>query len=624
MSKAIEALNAFVGASPNAPQAPDAFIKLGWCNIRMSEVQAQPPEKAKALAAARSSYEQLMQRFPNHALQPQGVFERARVIAMQGDVNGAMNELRRFTADQRLKDAPVAPMACLRLSALLRSQNRAPEAADVLDKCRQAHEAKMTADPARALWVPLVQYHHGLALKEAGKLPEARAVLDIVVKAHPTRPEGIEAGLRFGQALKDEGLQKVTAAQQLLKQPGRNPQQQAEDRKKLDEGFQLLRQAVTYLEGRAEALKQPKPDAPARARMLYDAAWAARALADKEVEDARDKLVQDKWQKMKDEVAKKTAPGQQPPVVAMPEVPLSAVPLQEGEKKVRAIYQALIGAFPDLESNVDARFELAELLTEREEHDAAIKLLKEALDKEPPPEMTEKVRLRLGVCLAAKGDTKAAIEQLQPLAKNEKSPLRAQAVYRIGEVYMQAKDYAAAEKELKQFRDFGPFQNVPGITDRALLRLGHALGQLKQWDPSRQAHEQVVGRFPGSPWVHEARYGIAWAHQNKGEFDQAVNVYTQVTTGTATELGARAQLNIGLCRLAQKRFPEATTALLIVPFTYDYPELSSIALLEAARALAEDRQRDKAIQVLQRLLRDHPDSESARAARERLEELKKG
>src|SRR5262249_32831775 len=191
-------------------------------------------------------------------------------------------------------------------------------------------------------------------------------------------------------------------------------------------------------------------------------------------------------------------------------------------------------------------------LSERGEHDPATKLLQEALDREPKEELTERIKLRLGICLAAKGDTKAALTQLDPIVKNEKSPLRAQGTYRAGECHMQAKNYTEAAKELAKFRDFGPFQNLPGLTDRAMLRLGHALGQLKQWDTSRQAHERVVNGFPQSPWVNEARYGIGWAHQQKGEHDQAVNAYNLVTSAVVTEMGARAQLNIGLCRLAQK------------------------------------------------------------------------
>ena len=51
--------------------------------------------------------------------------------------------------------------------------------------------------------------------------------------------------------------------------------------------------------------------------------------------------------------------------------------------------------------------------------------------------------------------------------------------------------------------------------------------------------------------------------------------------------------------------------------------LSAVALLEAARALSEDKQRERAIKILQRLLRDQPNTESAEVARKRLEELTK-
>ena len=154
-----------------------------------------------------------------------------------------------------------------------------------------------------------------------------------------------------------------------------------------------------------------------------------------------------------------------------------------------------------------------------------------------------------------------------------------QAKYRAGECHLHLEAPAEAVKYLAVFRDQGAFQNLPGLTDRALLRLGFALGQLKQWNPSRQAYEQVVNRFGSSPWVHEARYGIGWAFQNLGQYDNAVNAYNQLINNVATELAARAQMNIGLCRLAQKRYAEASTALLVVPFTYDYPHLNALAWL---------------------------------------------
>jgi cellulose synthase operon protein C len=299
------------------------------------------------------------------------------------------------------------------------------------------------------------------------------------------------------------------------------------------------------------------------------------------------------------------------------------VPTPPSEQKARALYRALMDAFPDLPLAAgDARLELAELLAQRGDDDAAIKLLREALDKEPSPELTDKICLRLGACCFDKGDVKEGLAQFQRVADNPKSSLAAQAHYRAGEALMRLGDWPQAVKRLAVFRDQPPFQNVPGVTDRALLRLGQAYAQLKQWEQSRQAHEQVVNRFGNGHWSNEARYGMGWAWQNQKQYDNAVNAYTQVANATATELGAKAQLQIGLCRLEQKRYPEATTALLVVPFTYDYPELSAAALVEAARAFVELKQQDQAARLLRRVIKDHPDSPWAKVARERLDALK--
>jgi TolA-binding protein len=617
---ASELLDAFVGGQPTASETPDALIKLGYCHQRLAALLAQPPERVKVLANARAAYEKLMQQFPTHALRPQAVFERAKCLVQSGDVGGGMAELQRF--NNELKAAPVAPAALLELATLLRGQNKAAEAAVILGQCRQQQEPTLLQDKARADWVPLLQYHHGVALKEAGKGVEARAVFEQTVRQFPDRPEAGEAGLRWGQSLKEEGHAKIAAAHKALAVPNIKPPEQAAATKMLEEGMKAVRDGVEYLEGRAVQLKDKQPEV--RSRMLYDAAWGYRALAAEEVEAARLKVQQEQLKKLQDEAAKKTTPGQTPPVIAPPEVPLAAIPLQPAEQKARAQYQALITTAADLPLAVDARFELAELLADRGEFEPAQKVLAEALDKEPAGDLADKIHLRLGACLAAKGDPKAALAQLEPLAQNPKSQQAGQAHYRAGECLMQTQEWAKAAAHFMVFRDQPPFQNLPGLSDRALLRLGHALGHQNQWDQGRQAQEILVGRFPNSPWVDEARYGIGWAWQNQKQYDNAVNGYAQVTAHTAQEIGAKAQLQIGLCRLEQKRYPEAATALLVVPFTYDYPELSAVALCEAGRTFVELKQPDQAEKLWQRVIKDHPKSKWADVARQRLEALKKG
>jgi TolA-binding protein len=622
MKGASELLEAYIGANPNSPQTPDAMLKLGYCNQRMAQVLGQPQEQAQAWARARAVYEQMRQKYPNHPLAATARFERAKVMAAQKDIGGATNELRAFTQDP-LRQAPIAPMACLHLATLLRSQNQAGQAADVLAQCRQAHEANLAKDPARAGWVPLLQYHHGVALREAGKRPEARAIFDLVVKTSPDRPEAAEAALRSGQCLKDDGQAKIDDGRKKLT-GNLKSEEKAAAQKLLDDGVKEMRDAAAFLQGQADQLKQKQPMHDARARMLYEAAWAHRAMADLEVEAAMAKIQQERWQKLKDEVAKRTPMGRQPPFVPMPVVPLKDVPMQPSETAARAQYQALLNDFPDLAINADALFELAELQSERGEHDAAIKMLRAALDKEPNPELTDKVRIRLGNCLLVKGDAKAALAQFNAVTQNPKSGQYAQAMYRAGEALLKSNDPAEATKRFVIFRDQGPYQNVPGLSDRALLRLGHALAAQKQWEPSRQAHEVMIQRFGGSSWVPEARYGIGWALQNQNRFDEAVAAYTIVTNLTVTELAAQAQLNIGLCRMGQKKYPDAAAAFQVVPYMYDYPNLNALALLETARAFAENKQKDMAQKFLEKVIRDHPETEHAEAAKKRLEELKKG
>jgi TolA-binding protein len=533
-----------------------------------------------------------------------------------------MTRLRRFQ-QAPLNKAPIAPMVLLYLATLLRSQNNPQEAAQVLADCRKQYEAALLKDAVRAGWVPLLQYHHGVALREAGKRAEARAVFELVLRQSAGSPQAAEAALRAGQCLKEEGQHKISEAKKRLSQPNLQPADRTAAQAQLAEGVKDVREAGQHFVKYAEQLKDKESASDVRARLLYEAAWSSRQLADLEIEAERQKVQRDLWQKLRDEVVKNTPPGKHPPNVPAPEVPLKQVPLQPAEKDARTHYQTLIAAFPDLAISADARFELAELLSERSEHDAAIKLLREALDKEPAAELTDKIRVRLGDCLLRKGDAKAALAQFEPIANNPKSALCAQAKYRAGECQLQLGAPAEAVKQLVVFRDQAPYQNIPGLTDRALLRLGHALGRQKQWDASRQAYEQVVNRFGSGSWAADARYGIGWTYQNQGQYDNAINAYTQLVNSSATEAAARAQLNIGLCRLAQKRYAEASTALLVVPFTYDYPHLSALALVEAARALVENKQPEQAIKLLERVLRDHPDTDSAEVARKRLEELKK-
>ncbi|WP_020470685.1 tetratricopeptide repeat protein [Zavarzinella formosa] len=625
LDAAIGNLDGFINANPKAPEVPDAMLKLGTSQARNGSMLAVQQERNVILQNARQTFEKLMQQFPKEPQAAQAKLERAKVMNLQGDKGGAMNELRQFTQDP-WQNAPAAPFALTMLATLLREQNKADEAATILGAARQKLEPMLAKEPER---IGLLRYHHGVCLQEAGKFAEARTALDSVGQVAANKPIHAEAGLRAGQSRIAEGRKLIETARQQLANQGLKPEQLNAANTMLQQGYAALAESIGTLERRAEELRATMPGLDARERMFYEAAWAARYLAENEVANATLKLRQERQAKLQDEINKKTPPGAKPATAPLPEVDRKEIPLQPAEQKARALYQAHIAGFSDSLLSIDSRYELAELFADRDEYDPAIKLLKDANDVEPrgdklpTAELMDRIRIRVGTCLAAKKDYDAALAYFEAVAGNPKSPLVAQGMYRAGEVLLAKNEPAKAIEKLLVFKDKGEFQNVPNVTDRALIRLGYAYGLLKQWEPSRVSYDAVVARFGGSPFIHEARYGLGWALQNVGQFDPAVNWYAQVANSTGSELGAKAHLQIGLCRMEQKKYGDAVSSLLIVPYTFDYPELSATALCEAARALVEDKKPEQAEKLLKKVIKDHPASPWAKVAQERLEKLPK-
>ncbi len=184
LNLAIQALQAFLGAQAQAPQAPEAMMKLGYCYQQVAQLEAVPEERVKAAQAAVQTYEQMRAQFPEHPLRPVAEYERANSIALAGDLPTALSKFPRFHAAPFM-NAPIAPLALLREAQLLRQMGRLPEALNVLAECRARHEETLKKDAARAAWVPLIRYHHGLTLKEAKQPAEAAKALQSVIQDYP-------------------------------------------------------------------------------------------------------------------------------------------------------------------------------------------------------------------------------------------------------------------------------------------------------------------------------------------------------------------------------------------------------------------------------------------------------
>ncbi|MDB5334334.1 MAG: hypothetical protein JWP03_5485 [Phycisphaerales bacterium] len=615
---AAKLLEAFVAANPKSPQAPDAMLKLGYCYQRMAVQMANGEERQKSLAKAKDIYDKSTQQFGSDPSQPSVIFERARCLALMADANAATVELRRFQNDP-LRNTPNAPLAILRLSSILRAQGKPQEAVDAMLRLRNEQEANIAHDPMRAPWLAMLQYEHALGLQDLKKLPEARAMFEAIVKQFPGAPEALNANWRIAQCRREEAGAQLAKAREAAHRPGIKPEEVTTAYASIAQGIKDLAQVAEVLRGQAEAQGLKSPGSDAHLRMEYELAWCYRVMADAETDAATFKLQQEAVEKVRANWPKDQG---SPPALMAPEVPLASVPMQPSEQKARECYQKVIAAAPAAQLASQARFELAEMMSQRGETDAALVHLATALENSPPPELAQRIKLRVAASLLARNNAPSALAQAKSVMDVKDSPVTAEARYLVGESYIRQQDWPRAIETLLPFRDQDPLRNAAGVADRALARLGYAYAQTNQWEPSRQTYEQLISRFAQSAWGDEARFGMGWSMQNQKRYDEAVSIYADLTHRSASEFAAKAQLNIGVCRNEQKRPAEALKALLSVPLTYDYPECSAAACYEAARAHMDSQQPKEATQVLQRVVKEYPATKWASLAQQRLTEIK--
>jgi TolA-binding protein len=612
--QAAKLLESFVAASEKSPDAPDALLKLGYSLARVAGLTTDPAERQKRLDASRKAYDQLTQRFPQHALVPAASLQRAVCTADLGDPDGAIRDLNRFQSDPFVA-TPVAPVALARLGALLRQRGRPSEAVNVLQQGRNRHEAALLADTERKVLAFQLQYEHAQALKEWGKVPEARAMFESMVKQFAGHPGVASAVWKAAQCRREELVAQAKASRLVESRNGAKPEDLAAAAKAIQEARNATLDAVAIVEDMAASEARRSPGSQAHQSLLYEAAWCYRTMAELLADDARRQLQDEMLGRIRmrsaGQPSQPAAPAGAPPVNAAP---------RWADRAAEQQYRRLIDAAPSSALGARASLELGELLMSRRDLDTAVDTLSAAVANNPPSEIGERIRLLLAFALLGKRDIKGAQLHAEAAALKPVSPLTAvSAKAVVGEAQCLSENWADAIKTLIPFRDHGPWQSLDGVTDRALLRLGQAQIRSGQNDQGCATLATLTQRFASSPWVDEALFEIGMTLQTQGKLDQAMNSYRTLTARSVSEWAARAQLQTALALRDQPaKKAEAVQAFLAVYYTYDEPELCAKACWEAAAIMTETRQEEDANRLLRRLATEFPSTTWAEQARRKL------
>ena len=620
LDRSVSLFNAFLQsqAADPRPEAPEAAFKLAYAHTKLAGLIVDPVEKQKNSSMARRTLMELVAAYPNHPVYAAATFELARFMSERGAGAAATAEFAKFQKEP-LASSPYAAMAMILQGDAIRLSRKPDVAVEYLTKVRQDREAAMLKDPKLAEYVPVLQYSLALALKEAGKRDQARELFLSMAKTFPKRQEAAEVPWRIGQCNRDDATAALETARRAFANAGK-PEIREQAKADVDAALKKLREAADQLTATAKQITNDAPDSELAGHINYDAAWAYRTLGDAEVEAARLKMQQEA-------VAKIIAalPKDDPAVNAVrpPEIPLPQIPLQPCEKLARLRYSALIDGLPESQLAYDSRFELAELLSVREEHGPAIKLLKQLLDGTPPPDVADRTRLRLGAAYLTANDPKGAAEQFQAILQNTKGYTIVYARAGLGEALYLQKDWAGVIRELEPLlQETRPNRQVPGVSDRANLRIANAYAQLGRWQDARNSLETFATRHAGSGMVIEARFAYAQACEQLKQYDQAAAAYVEVARRVGGELGAKAQYQAGVCYVAMDKPEDALNCFLMVAYAYDYPELVGASLSEGAKICLAQNRPVEARKHLQRIITQQPNTTWAQTARQQLSKMK--
>ena len=574
------ALEAYLKAG-KPPEAPAALVKLAHARRRLGQISGEK-ERNRLFDSAREALDEVARDSADKPEADLALVERAKINSARGDRGQAMNDLRAFGPDGPRAGSPHAYLAALSLSAMLREDGQPAEAAKLLGAAADRLKKLPNRSEAPVMEkLYLVQYHQALASLEAGQFDRAAELAEPITWQAGLSPLAPESALVTERAKLAKQRKRLADALKLKEGAGADAEKARRAEQEVAEARKELRAEAQRAALRSEELRPVHPDHEARAWLLWEAATASREGRPADAKEA----------------------------------PAQAL----------ASYKHLIEQFPNSRAGVQGRLDLADL-TEPADAAGAVALLKEALEVEPrdggvPPELAERLHFRLGLALANRKDFAGAAKEFQRAGLNEKSPLRAESLLRAGEAYLGADDPRQAAQVLTPFIAKPELRDPANICDRALLRLAQAELALQHPEPARKAVEQLRGRIgENHPLAFDARYTLGQVAQAQGKLAEAIACFEAVSAGTVRELSLRAQLQLGLCHLAQKRYPEALAAFGGVNYNAaEFPELRGAARLEAARTLELSGKPAETKAALEKIVSDGP-AESAwvKAAKGRL------
>ena len=176
-----------------------------------------------------------------------------------------------------------------------------------------------------------------------------------------------------------------------------------------------------------------------------------------------------------------------------------------------AVGRKLIEKYPDSPFVVNAMYDIAWSYFNHQDYEASIRAFKALIERFPKRYQADRALFQIGECHYLQGDYEKAVDYYQ-------------------QVVDRTNIYALTERDLLQMRR----EKLAGLVDetalelavKAQFKIGDCHLELERFDEAAEAYQRVVVLFSHERrFTEEAYRRLAELHYQKGDFDQAIQIY---------------------------------------------------------------------------------------------------
>ncbi|MEM9367480.1 MAG: tetratricopeptide repeat protein [Planctomycetota bacterium] len=231
-------------------------------------------------------------------------------------------------------------------------------------------------------------------------------------------------------------------------------------------------------------------------------------------------------------------------------------------------FDRLIQEYPNNEMLPEAAYYLGQYHYDAGRFGPAADAFLITADKATALELKEKALYRMGWSHFKKADFPAAeatfVRQFRETAEGR---LHLDSMMMVGESRFKQENYDTALRAYAKAREFIEAKNessrtLRDATDRQVRELvylhgGQSAAQLKQWDVAIDWYDELRERFPATNYLPQVFYETAFAHQQRGDLQRAIKLYTEVADKFRNVLAAQARFMMGEIYFEQRQFAKA-------------------------------------------------------------------